>query len=527
MVGVFFRLKLTVMRNTFSVSKTVGQAAFIVVWMIAIGGGMLAAVPIAAALRGAPEQASTVAAVVFSFFALMWIVLPVIAASFDQTLQPRSFELFPLTWSALASGLAAAALVSPGVVFTAISLGGGLAFGVGGGPAPVAIGLVALGVFVAMVIALSRLVTTVLSDLLRRRRTRDVITMVMLVLLVLPSLLSVAFAEGVDFSRVDTLLRSIGRVVEWNPAGMTGRAAVAARDGSVLEASGLLLVGMATVIGLVVLWALALRRLQTRSATDPVRAVAGGTALRVRFVPLPSGPIGAVGAKELHYLRRDIRVRAQMFGSGIVFVGLVAAAWQGAISHPLSPYLAALAGFMIVAPLTFNGLGFDGGSMWGYAVSGATGKVILAGKNVAALIAVSTVTIVTASLLAWFSGSWVHLIGAILASLGLAMVWIGIGDVLAVYGAYPMPEDNMFASRSGSWQAALLALAGMAVGAIAIAIPALGFLTAWGRFGTAGALAGSAVVFGYGAGWSALGLWLGGRAFDEQLTRLVAVLDEA
>lgn len=524
MVGTFFRLKLVVIRNAFGGSGTLAQAGAVVVWMLAVGLGLGAGALVTIVLGAVPEQSTVVLASVFTAYAFFWLLLPLVAASFDQTLQPRSFELLPLSTRTLATGLAGAALLSPGAVFTVLSLGLGIVVGVGGGFAPRLVGLVGVAVFTVMMIGASRLLTTVLSDLLRRRRTRDIVTMVVMTLFVLPSLIGGFIAEGVAGAGLAAAGRAARAAVEWNPAGALGTVGPRVAAGKMLASFAVVLYGAVTSGGLVVLWGWALRRLQTTVVADQARSARGPRRLQPRW--LPRGSVGAVAAKELVYVRRDIRYRAQLFGTGIVVVGIVVATVRGDLEHPMAPYLAGAAGFLLVAPLTFNALGFDGASMWGYVVAPISGRTILAGKNIAAFIGSAVLVVPLAVLLAWAAGSGIHVPGALLAAGGLAMLWAGIGNVLSVVGAYPMPDDNLFANRTGSWQAAVAALGGMIVGAVALAPVGLAGLVAWARWGTAGITAVAAGTLVYGAGIWFAGLVLGGRLVDEQVTRLVSVLDE-
>ena len=55
---------------------------------------------------------------------LGWLVIPVVAAALDETVDPRRLELLPLSRGRLAAGLLAAAAIGPGTVITVLAVAG-------------------------------------------------------------------------------------------------------------------------------------------------------------------------------------------------------------------------------------------------------------------------------------------------------------------------------------------------------------------------------------------------------------------
>jgi ABC-2 type transport system permease protein len=525
MVGHFFRLKLRLTRNRLRRSGTWGVIGFILIWLgAAVMGFLLGLVAYAAGYLWGGDGL----ALVLSLVGLGWLVIPVVAAALDETVDPRRLELLPLTRSRLAAGLLASAAIGPGTIITAMAVVGAAVWSFTGLPSLVPIVVAGL-LFVVWCLASSRLVTTLLTDLLRSRRGRDVAvvaaslaigTAVIIVNLYRPT-------PG-DFPDEKLRIGSLGTLAGWTPAGAAG---AAMSDFGESGNSGTGLARVAYVVaatGIVVwLWQVVLGRLSTRTATSGrVRTVGGVVSLVPRIFRGRSGPVYVTAGKELRYMRRDPRFRSQAVGLVIALAAVGFGGGRFLLGTEYAPFLATVIAWM-VASTGFNLFGMDDRSFWAYVVSGVDLRRILAGKNLAlALIGVPAVGIV-AVLMSLLAGEFAHLLTAILSSLAVLAVWLGVGNVTSVLGAFPMPESNLFGSRNASAAAGAVAILGVvAAGALtvpvaaAVGLPAA-FLGPWQ--GLVGACVAGAL------GWLAyrLSLNVAGGLLESRAEKLLEALDKA
>ena len=104
-------------------SGVIGIVLFVLMWLLAAAVGLGAGLG-AGALIGSAADPVLMTSLVFTLVFALWLVIPLFTAGLDETLDPRRFALFPLPGADLVSGLAAAALVGPGALATALTLGG-------------------------------------------------------------------------------------------------------------------------------------------------------------------------------------------------------------------------------------------------------------------------------------------------------------------------------------------------------------------------------------------------------------------
>lgn len=523
MVGLFSRLKLRLMRNRLKRSGTWGLIGFIMIWLGAAGlGALLGVLGYGAGYVWGGEGL----ALVLSLIGLAWLVIPVVAAALDETVDPGRLELLPLTRRQLAGGLLAAAAIGPGTLISVLAVAGALAWSVTG-PVSLLPSLVGGLLFLVWCLASSRLLTTFLTGLLSSRRGRDVA-------LVAVSLVAGGFAffanahrpQPGDFDGGIPQLGNLGTLLGWTPAGAIGVSLADFGTGDWGAGSARLTYVFVATAAVVWVWQIVLGRLTTRSTGNPrVRTVGEGVALVPRVFAGKSGPVYATAGKELRYMRRDPRFRSQAVGLAIALAALGFGAGRFLLGTEYAPFLATVIAWM-VASTGFNLFGMDDRSFWAYVVSGVDLRQILAGKNLAlALIgipAVSLVAVTGSLLVADFS----HLLSAILASIAVLAVWHGVGNITSVLGAYPMPESNLFGSRNASLAAGAVAIAGILVAgaltvplAAAVGLPAV-LLGAWQG------LIGSVVALILGLVAYRLSLKIAGGILETRGPRILELLDK-
>jgi len=140
MARLLVQLKLRLVINALRAS-TGAQVGFVLsticAAVVAVGTFYLLAI-----LRGSGIAAADLTTVIFTGFALAWLILPVVVFGLDSTLDPATLALYPLRIRPLAVGLLAASATGAWPAATLIGLLGaiiGLAHG-------------ALGVLVALVL---------------------------------------------------------------------------------------------------------------------------------------------------------------------------------------------------------------------------------------------------------------------------------------------------------------------------------------------------------------------------------------
>jgi ABC-2 type transport system permease protein len=497
---VFARLKLRLIINRLRRSTVIQAFGFLVSWLLAVASGIGLGYGYGALLRGVTNDLA-ISAAVFSLAFLAWLLLPVIAATLDDTIEARQFELLPYTSRQLAFGLTVASLVGPGALMTVLALGIGIGTGYGFGGVwllQLAVALAGLG----FMIVVSRWITTLLTDLLRSRRTQEIAALTIVGLLTLPGVAgSLLVAETSGEFDVDAILAGI-EPLAWTPPGVFGLVVDALERGAWGQiAIGLVYAAAALAVG-GLLFARSVDRLQTRAAVNKRsrRRRGGITALYPKRYPLPRTPTGSVAAKELKYLFRDSRVKAQLIGGLVATVVLVGTGGAALGDTPYAPFSAAFIGFLVTASVIPNQFGFDGGSFWAYQSSSIRLIDVLRGKNLGWAAVSLPLVVIAALAAAVLSRDASYLIAGVLAGVSVTAVFTAGGNLTSILGAYPLPESNLFGSRNVSGTALIFSFLGLGLsGLLIVPIALLIGLPAWlsgPLLATLGAIA--ATIYGVG-----------------------------
>lgn len=473
MARVFVRLKLRMLRNRLSTGGFLSGIGFIVIWLAALAGGLGGGLILGVVSRASERLIGPLTVIVFAAVGLAWIVVPIVIASIDESLEARTFELLPFSPSHLARGLIAAGLVGPGTLATALGLGYGslLAFGSPAKAVPV---LIVAGAGVLLCVVTARWATTRLSDLLRRRRGQEVAVLVVVGLTMLPALASVTLAESTE-NGADLVgaLTSFAGIVQWTPWGALGRAVGAIGEGQWIIAGLGFVYGLVALVGAFVLLGRSMRRLARVAPSDTAgRAGRAGSRLLPKRIPLPRSPVGAVAAKELLAVRRDVRVRSQLLGGVVAIAVLGFAGGAVVIETAFAPFLAVLAVFIIVTAVTPNQLGYDGGSFWGYLTIAPDLGVVIRGKNLGWAVVSAPLAVVIVLIAAIVSGRWIYVPAALFSCVVVALIWLGVGNIISIFGAFRLPETNLFGSRNISGGAFIATMVGIMVSGL-LTVPAL------------------------------------------------------
>src|ERR1700691_5344315 len=224
LVQLKLRLVLNALRSSNAAEISFVLSTFFAI-VVAIGGFYVLAV-----LRGLTASVD-LTTVIFTAFALGWLVLPIFAFGLDGTLDPAAVALYPLRTRPLVVGLLAASAAGAWPVANLIALLG-VMVGLARGPLGLLVAVVAVVLQVLFCITLARLVTTSMARLLRSRRGKDLRVFLFIPIFVLIELLGqviprAATQGGItaaSFAGVDAWMR-------WLPPGLAAHAIPDASDG--------------------------------------------------------------------------------------------------------------------------------------------------------------------------------------------------------------------------------------------------------------------------------------------------------
>ncbi|MCA1736344.1 MAG: hypothetical protein LC739_09570 [Actinobacteria bacterium] len=391
------------------------------------------------------------------------------------------------------------------------------------------IGQVVAGIaMVALCLVSARLLTTILSDLLRSRRGRDLVAVVGPLI----GLIGFAFTQGLQALAPERARGGV-RFLDFlwvAPPGALARAVEEFADGSF---SGLLFLiyGMLATAGLFLLWGRSLARLVTKSPGSSTRSrVRAGTLVRglskrVTNLGWLSPQVTAVASKELRGLKRDPRLRSQFIGLGVALLVLAAGIGRQLLGTEFAPLVAVAGAFIGVNATGFNLLGMDNGSFWAYLASGVSWRAVMVGKNLAILIVAGAVSLVMAILGWFFGGNLLTFLVAVITSASVALMWISVGNNVSVLGAFAMPESNLFGSRNLPGGVFLPSIVGlMTAGALTAPVAALIALP-WIWQGPAAALVGAIVALVFAVVIYRVSLMIATSQIDSRAPKLLEVLD--
>lgn len=520
MVALLVRLKLSLLSSGLSRStwRLVGLIfgalyALLVAGLAVVGQG---------ALRFAfPEYAAPASIVGLSLLTLGWLLLPLLAAGFDDTLDPGQFALLGLRARQLLPGMAVAVLVGVPGVATVLALAGQLVVW-SIGPLPFLAALVAVPLGLATAVVGSRVVVGVAGVLTSTRRFREVTNVALMILLTGSGTLanlgmeSVRRAGGVPLAR----LQEMADVMAWTPLGWAWAVPAEVAVGRWGVAGLHLVLAVALVAGLTTAW----ERLLDQALVSPLTSGGGGHVVSGRgWLDRLTGTavVGAILARSLRYWRRDPRYLQGGLAALILPVILVVPASAGGADGRLALFMAAPLLSVFISMTVANDLSYDGPAVWMHVSAGIRGWQDRLGRALAVLVLALPVLAAFLVLARVTTGRSDVTWAVAAASIGLALGGVGAGAWSGAYLQVPVPPPgaNPFRSRSGGGTAGLLLMGLTMAGTGVLALPGIvigGLLwwlardqPLWGALGVA-----AAAAFGLGAAW--LGIVQGGAGLDQR-----------
>lgn len=522
MARLFLRLKARLIRNRLRKAGGWATLAFIGIWSLAFGVGAIVGLLGGVVTRLVGSEAT---AALFTLAGIAWLLGPVVAAALDETIEPRRLELIPISSARMSWGLLAASMLGPGALVTVLFVAGVV---VGASPDLTTLvpTVIAGMTFVVWCLASARWLTTLLTDLLRTRMGRDIAVVGAAVLGGGSAFASTFLSNGTGDPFPG--LTGLGRISVYLPPGALGRALGLLAERNWWLGLVLLVYGVAAIALVMWGWQHSLRRLSTRGPGRASRSVAKSqhTPLVPRLLVSWPSAVGATAGKELRYLRRDPRFRSQAIGLAVALAALGVGAGRMLLGTEYSPFLAVVVAWMAASTTGFNQFGFDDRSFWGYLVTGVDLRRVLAGKNMAVALVGLPVLALVAVAAAALVGDASNLLSALLAGMAVLAVWLAVGNVVSVLGAYPLPDSNLFGSRNVPGSALFASFGGLiAAGALSLPVGALVAvpLLVWGTWqGLIGAIL-AAVI---GLLIHRLSLSIAGGLLESRALRLLEILDK-
>ncbi|MFM2438474.1 MAG: hypothetical protein RLZ55_1293 [Actinomycetota bacterium] len=505
MVGVFVRLKLRILRNGFR-SSAGAVVLFVLGTLTALALGVLAGLGLAQLLGGGAAKGEVLLLVAFPAVWVLWVIGPLLnTAAGDQTADPTLFALLPVSAATQVRGLLVAGLVGPAALGTLL---GALGPALSGGTtlaARAALVLVAV-VFVVLCVASSKAVAALMSGLANTRRGKE--ARVVIVGLVAASMYFLSnAATSAAVSLADKQSAGAWDVLAVLPPGALGRSVAAFREGQWLVGVGLLAWGAAGIAIALVVWRWAIERHVLSSGGGEVRGRGPvGDGAEFDLYPayarwLPRTAVGASTAKELRYYLFRSTLQVQQLLLGTVFAILFAGR---SLFSPdpgaMGQFVGAIVLFFVLFQSAPNVFGIDNAAVSGYLLSGVDMRRILQGKLLALLLIGVALGVVLQLAMAATHGTWSELpVG--LAALPIPwLVWVGLGSVLSVGGAYPIKAGrNTVAGR-----VYLVLFGGMFGAAVVLALVAIASILTSKTVGNQWAGIGVGWVLGAAIGWLGL-----------------------
>jgi ABC-2 type transport system permease protein len=460
--------------------------------------------------------------VIFSMFAIGWLIGPIFAFGLDGTLDPATLALYPLRTRPLVAGLLAASAAGAWPVANVLGLLG-VTIGLAHGAFGMLLALVAVVLQVLFCIVLARCAITSMAGLLRSRRGKDLaIFLIIPVFAAFEFLIQVLAAGGLhpaSFASIDSWLR-------WLPPGLAAHAIQDASTGHLGDAMARLGVLVAAIVVLGVLWVRSLERALVTTDTST-----GSSRVHNAGLPLARyGLRGAVAARFLRYQGRDPASLAYWAIAVVIMFVCSASTILGPHKHPAVVIASAVFGAAFAVSYRANPVGQTGPAfvLEAMALSGRRElRAYFSGQDIVfGAIAIPLLTSVSIVLGILVKDPMEGLVAAAVGVAGLGAA-LAMANIFTVVLAYPMqkragnPMPQPAQGYTGSAVAAIFGtLACVAVAVIPVII--LGNLTS----GVSAAirlpvLFGCAAAYGFGLAW--LGVRAAATAAEGKLPELCQV----
>ncbi|HTA69847.1 MAG TPA: hypothetical protein VK776_16280 [Bryobacteraceae bacterium] len=431
---------------------------------------------------------------------LYWQLIPVLMASLGSSLDTRKLLVYPIPTGQLFT-LEVLLRISTGVEMLLLLTGAGV--GLLLNPKVPFWGPSALLVFVIFNLFCSAGIRDLLVRLLARKRVREIVALLLVLLAALPQLLVFAGFQN-----------RIRRLFASQPSSFwpwTATAHLAQGEASV-ENIGVLLIWTATAY-LFGRWQFE----RSLSVDVPERAASGRKASRIEWIyRLPSAllpdPLAALIEKELRFLSRAPRFRL-VFLMGFSFGLLIwapiafgqASSQHSLVAENYLTFVSVYALLLLTDALFWNCFGFDRSAAQIYFLVPLKISTVLMGKNLAAafIVFLEIASITFVCTLLRMSVTPIQVVEALAVTCVVTIFLLAIGNLSSVYNPRSVnPAKSFRSAASGRTQAVLMLTFPLALTPVFLAYLArYAFNSEWALFGVLlGGLVLGGVVYFYSMG---------------------------
>lgn len=514
MAAHVLRLRLALL--TASLRGDAAHVARTVAGLAVVAGAVALACWALLTLDDAPARVVLTVTVLGGSAVTLAFLLAPLVTGIEDPLDPRRFAVLGVAPGPLAGLLSAAgflslpvlALIPPAACLVVVWTAHGVSW---------AVALLSVVLALATCVMLARVGFAVAALVLNERRSRELAGIFLLALLVVVVPVGVFLASLEWRGRVPAQLADVADILALTPLGapLATAGTAAADPGAVF---GSLTVAVLTLLALVGVWVLLVRRMLTTTPRPIAVRERGGLGW---FTLFPGTPAGAIAARSLVYWMRDRRylvniavipVAALLTILPLMVVGVPASV----IALVPVPLMALFLGW-----LPHNDLAYDSTAIWMHIAGAVDGVSDRVGRLVPVLLFGVPLLAVTVPLAIWVHGDVNTMPALIGVCAALFLSGLGLSSIASALSPYPVtrPGDSPFQQpqRTGGTAAQALVL----LGALAAAVPALwwGWLSLTVDPGDtwlalwAGVIAGVVVLVS--------GVLLGGRVFSRGSSRLM------
>jgi ABC-2 type transport system permease protein len=473
-----FLNSLRTRRGSFELGARVVMQTFFALVGLGIGVGL----GFAAWQIASHDSLRLLAALLWAVF-LFWQFVPITIASFQETADLSILLRFPVRFSSYAlfyilSGLFDIGSVVGGIALFGIWVGASLAQ-----PRLVIWITLALALFAAFNVLLTRMIFAWIDRWLAQRKTREILGAVFLFLMLGAQLLNPAFHQqnryqrNMTQSRIMREFRAASRVQGALPPGLAANAIARAHRGEpVRSGSNLLyLACFAAAAGAVLAIRLRAEYRGENLGEAPSRS-AKTTRARSQASRLEgSGPIAAVIEKELHYLTRS-GVMLYGFVAPLIIVFLFSGGARGGHGPGFSGQYALPIGvaysFLGLTRFIYNNLGGEGAGIQLYFLSPTPFRKVMLAKNIVHIMIFLVELALVSLIVAFRSGiPDFQILFLTLCWLLFAMpAQLAIGNILSITMPYRMNMTRMSREQGAAGNGLLSLLVEVLVFAVGVAV---------------------------------------------------------
>jgi len=391
------------------------------------------------------EFARTVITLAGSATVLGWVLVPLLTAGIDQTVDPARLSVFPIPLNQLLRGLTVAGLLGiPGIITSLAALASLVTWW----RHPLALVASLVGSILGVLIAVvgSRMVVSVAHGIGSGRRAQEAKYILVFIPLIL--LGPIIIGVGTLLRSLSDVLPTIADVLAWTPLGAPWALPGQVAAGEFGRAAASLVIALVTLAAVFVLWRWGL----ARALETPMKTAAASVSKQgVGFFRLfPGTPTGAVAARALTYWVRDPRYNQSLIMVPVIpllfgFYGGFNGGDFGALPW-MGPVIAALVGMSIYTDVSYDNTAFALHLQTG--VSGLAdrwGRVIALSTFAAPVALALTIAGVA------IPGVWSMLPGMLALTISGLLISMAASSAVSARFTFPVPSpgESPFKSKTG------------------------------------------------------------------------------